>query len=175
MKFRGEVDKRRKPPGAPRKVWEVTEMWDIHREIARRIALGQKNVRIAEDLNITPVMVSAVRNSPVVKEHTEIMNGAADAHTVDVAQRIQNMAGKALDVLEEILDNKMVASTALKVRAAESILDRSGNSKIQKTQNLHAHLTSDQLEEIRQRAVEKAKSAGILVELNPGTQTAIGG
>jgi len=160
---RGAVDKRRVPEGTPRKSWEVTEMWDVHKEIARRIVLGQKNNVIAEALNCSYQLVSNVRNSPVIKEHTEIMQGAADAECVDVARRITEMAPAALDVLETILTEKEgQASLALKLKTAESILDRAGHSKIQKTQNLHAHLTGDQLNAIKERAIQKARDAGII-------------
>lgn len=163
---RGEVDKRRIPVGQPRKAWQVTDMWDVHREIARRIALGQKNTIISEALNCTKEMVSMVRNSPVVREHTELIQAAADADTVDVARRIVEMAPKALDVLEEILEDEERASLALKARVAESILDRAGNSKIQKVQTLSTHLTFDQLQAIKARAIEKARDAGIVVNIN---------
>jgi len=162
--FRGALDKRRLPPGAPRKSWEVTELWEVHKEIARRIVLGQKNTVIAQALGCTPQLVSMVRNSPVVKEHTEIMQGAADADCVDVARRISEMAPKALDVLEEILDDRdQNASLALKLKAAESILDRSGNSKIIKSQNLHMSLGQADLIAIKERALQKAREAGITV------------
>jgi len=161
----GAEDKRRVPVGTPRKSWQVTELWEVHREISRRIVLGQKNTIIAEALNCTPEMVSTVRNSPTVKTHTEIMSAAADADTVDVAKRILEMAPAALDVLEDILADQYKASQALKFKVAESILDRSGHSKIQKTQNLHAHLTGEQLQAIKARAIEKAREAGITVNL----------
>ena len=162
---RGEYDKRRVPPGTPRKAWEVKELWDLHKEISRRIFLGQKNVVIAEALGCTAQFVCMVRNSPVVKEHTEMMQGAADANCLDVAQRIQEMAPKALNVLEEILDtkNNPSISPALRFRAAESILDRSGNSKIIKSQNLNMNMGKDDLEAIKERALKKAKEAGITV------------
>lgn len=165
---RGDVDKRRVPDGAPRKTWQVTELWEVHREIARRIVLGQKNTVIAEALNCTPEMVSMVRNSPVVKDHTAIMCGAADADTIDVAKRIQDLAPDALNVLKNILnDEEGKASLALKARVAESLLDRAGHSKIQKVHTLNTHLTGDQLEAIKRRALEKAREAGALVDVTP--------
>ena len=161
---RGEVDKRRMPVGAPRKSWVVSDLWDVHKEITRRIVLGQKNKVIAEALNCTVAMVSLVRNSPAIKEQTELMQGAADAHCVDVAQRIVEMAPKALDVLEGILEGDEPASTALRLKTAESILDRAGNSKITKNHSITTHLSAEQLEAIKQRGLEKAREAGIIVE-----------
>ncbi len=165
MIFTDGADKRRIPEGKPRKSWEVGHLWDIHKEIARRIVLGQKNSVIAEALNCSAQLISMVRNSPAVKSHTDIMSAAADADTVDVAKRILEMAPAALDVLEDILADQHKASQALKFKVAESILDRSGHSKIQKTQNLHAHLTGEQLQAIKARAIEKAREAGITVNL----------
>ena len=163
-----QIDKRRVPVGQERKAWQVSEMWAVHREIARRITLGQKNTVIAEALNCTKEMVSLVRNSPVVMEHSEIMQGAADAETVDVAKRIQDLAPKSLDVLKDILEDKDDrASLALRAKVAESLLDRAGHSKIQKVQSLNTHLTLEQLNGIKARALEKAREAGITVNITP--------
>ena len=84
-------DLRRCDPSKERGTWVVNEMWDVHHEIARRLVLGQKNVQIAEDLGISAVMVSNVRNSPIVQEHTAIMRGARDADTVDLSREIKEM------------------------------------------------------------------------------------
>ena len=165
---RGAIDKRRIPEGRPRKSWQVTEMWEVHREIARRIVLGQKNVVVAEALNCTQEMVSMVRNSPVIKDQINLMSGAADADCVDLAKRILDIAPQALEVLEDILKDKHnQASLALRAKVAESILDRAGHSKIQKVQSISTHLTADQLNNIKIRALEKAQSAGMPVNITP--------
>ena len=164
-------DRRRVPEGQPRKSWQVTQMWELHNEIARRILLGQKNVVIAKALDCDPQTVSYVRNSPVVQEKIKLMSGAADANAVDVATRIKEMAPKALDVLEKILDNKdEKASIALQAKIAESVLDRAGHSAIRtiRSENLHAHLDKDDIEAIKQRALEKAREANIVVDIAEG-------
>jgi len=162
-----ERDKRRVPTGEPRKTWQVTEMWDLHNEIARRILLGQKNVVIAEALECSPQTISLVRNSPVVQDKLALMQGAADANAVDVSKRIQEMAPEALDVLQEVLRAKEEASMALRAKVAESILDRAGHSAVRtvRTEGIHAHLSSDDLQKIKERAIEKAKAAGLVVEM----------
>lgn len=162
-----ERDKRRTLPGEPRKTWQVTEMWDLHNEIARRILLGQKNVVIAEALECSPQTISLVRNSPVVQDKLALMQGAADANAVDVSKRIQEMAPEALDVLQEVLRAKEEASMALRAKVAESILDRAGHSAVRtvRTEGIHAHLSSDDLQKIKERAIEKAKAAGLVVDM----------
>lgn len=161
-------DRRRVPPGQTRKTWCVTEMWDLHKEIARRIHLGQKNVVIAKAVGCDPQTVSLVRNSPVVQEHLAIMGGAADADTVDISKRIQELAPQALDVLEEVMNAKEQASLALRAKVAESLLDRAGHAAVRtiRSEGIHAHLTSNDLDKIRQRALEKAREAGIVVQLD---------
>ncbi len=162
-----DQDKRRIPPNEPRKTWQVTEMWELHHEIARRLLLGQKNTVIAQALNCHPQTISLIRNSPVVQDHLDLMKGAADANAVDVAQRITEMAPEALDVLKEVLEAKETASLSLRAKVAGDILDRAGHSAIRtvRTEGIHAHLTSDDLERIKARALEKARDAGIVVDI----------
>jgi FixJ family two-component response regulator len=142
-------------------------MWELHHEIARRILLGQKNTVIAESLHCNPQTVSLVRNSPIVKDKIAIMEGAADANAVDVATRIRELAPEALDVLEEVMRAKETASMALRAKVAESVLDRAGHSAVRtiKSEGIHAHLSLDDLNTIKQRAIEKAREAGIVVNM----------
>lgn len=149
-------DLRRAPGG--RRHWTVGHMWDVHHEIARRIVIGQKNVEIAEALGVSAQMVSNVRNSPVVQEHISIMRGARDADTVDLAREIKEIAPEALTLLKDIIkgdDQGQGAPLGLRARTAENMLARVGHGvpKVVKSENVHAFLTTEDIEDIKRRAL----------------------
>ena len=144
-----------------RRVFEVSEMSELHHEITRRLLLGQKNVEIAEQLNCHEQTVSNVRNSQVVQDKLSVMQGARDANTVDLAREIQEIAPKALQNLREIIEDES-GEVPLHMKAKESnnLLDRAGYSPKQQTEHkhLHAHMTTDKIEEIK----ERAKQVGVI-------------
>lgn len=149
------IPDRRKRPGRSRS-WKVGQMWELHDEIARRILLGQKNTVIAEALGCTTSTVSNVRNSPVVQDKLAIMRGARDASTVDIARQIQEFAPTALQLLKDTIEGKgdgQNASIALRVSQANKWLDRAGYVPVKKFEGVTAHLTKEDIKEIRERAL----------------------
>jgi hypothetical protein len=160
-----------RPPDRRRKAVEdknsyvVAEVWERHREIIRRLALGQKNVDIAKALGITEVSVSQVKNSPIVQEQLKAMMDKMDSEAVDVGKRIHEMAPKALDVLESVLnDEEDTVPLSIKVKTAHDILDRAGHAAIKQINAnvMHGHFNADDLAEIRQLA----KDQGVVVDVD---------
>lgn len=163
------VDGRRRIPGAPKKCFVVTEMWDRHHEIARRIVLGANNIEIANALNVTPTLVSNVRNSPVVQEKIKLLSGARDAETVDIAAQIAKIAPKALTLLGAMIEGKVGEEkipAKLRAHHAEKMLDRAGHGapKIIQGKVLHGHFTAEDLDEIKDRAARLGVANGSVVE-----------
>ena len=150
---------RRLRPDRPRKTWQVSKIWDSHEEILRRLTLGQKNTEIAQAMNISPMQVSNVRNSPIIQDRLAIMQGARDAYTLDIAKDIREFAPKALEVLKAIVNGEdksgLPIGPALKARVASDLLDRAGYAPTRNVnvQSVHAHLTRDDIEELKRRAV----------------------
>lgn len=137
--------------------WQVSEMWDLHHEIARRLVLGQKNTEIARDLGIHKQTVSNVRNSPVVQEQMALLNGARNAETMDLAQEIAEIAPVALQLLKEIVEGEGQGTNAplsLRAREANNMLARVGHGVPQRVQSesVNVFLTSKDIAEIKQRA-----------------------
>lgn len=169
--FREVVDRRRLPEGAPRKSFEAKQMLDIYQEIARRLVLGQKNVQIANDLNVTKEMVSYVRNSDIVKRQTKHLHEESNKRTVDIATRIKGLAPHAMNLLEDIIVLGQVGEEKLpaKLRAhhAEAILDRAGYAppKEIRSMNLHGHYTSEDIERIKARALGRAQEQQEVIEV----------
>ncbi|MFA6972670.1 MAG: hypothetical protein WC208_14905, partial [Gallionella sp.] len=152
--------------------YTVTQVWDSHREIARLLVLGLKHVDIANQLGVSEATVSYTANSPIIKREIENMRAARDLDTVDVAKRIQEVAPKALTVLENLLTT---ANDAIKYRTAADILDRAGHAAVKtlRTESLVAHLSRDDIEEIKNRA----KQIGLCVSnaIDVGEAQKVGG
>ncbi len=158
-----------------RKTFEVSEMWELHHEIVRRLVLGQKNSEIAKALNVTPVMVSYTRNSKVVQKQLDLMRAARDAETFDVAIRIRENAPAALELLEGIIeDGGDTHGIALAARTAESMLDRGGYAAPKKLEGVIAHFTKDEIEELKRQAMESGKNAGMVIEAEEVVEVANG-
>jgi hypothetical protein len=143
-------DLRLNPSG--RRHFVVSEMWDIHHEITRLLSLGFKNTQIAKRLGVSPVMVSNVKNSPVVKDQLAILRGVRDAETIDVAIEIREFAPTCLTLLKDIVDGNIDASTPLKAHTARDLLDRAGFPAIKRIESVSAQLTSKDIEDIKNRA-----------------------
>lgn len=162
------TDKRKK--GGKRSGWQVAEMWEKHHEIARRLLLGESNKDVAEALNISAVQVSNVRNSPVVKEKLALMSAARDVGCIDLAKEIMDLAPIALQRIREVVTTGETlgrSATAKEILSeSNSVLDRHLGKATQtiNTRNLHAHFTSEDLDRIKNKAVELAHANGSIVE-----------
>ena len=155
-------------PRSDRRTFEVSKMWDIHHEISRLVLLGLKNTEIAERLGISEAMVSYTRNSQVVKDKMEIMQGARDADTLDVMAIIKSKLPKVLQLLEQVIEREPgtpgeLASINLSVSTAERWLNRAGypEQKPGINMHLHGHFTAQDIEEIKQRA----KQSGQVIDI----------
>ena len=141
-----------------RRTFVVSEMWDLHHEIARLVVLGWKNVDIAKKLRCSPQQVSNVRNSPVVIEHMNVLRKSRDADVIDIAKDIRDLAPIALRNLKSVIESGELdgekASLVLRVKESNNMLDRAGYSAPKKVLGLHAHrhLTDDEIEDIKERA-----------------------
>jgi len=157
------ADDRRRNTASERRVFEVQKLNDLHHEITRRLLCGQKVKRIAEQLSCTPQTVSNVKNSKIVKDKLALMHGAKDANSVDLAKQIEELAPKALENLRQVIEDEN-EEIPIKMKADESnkLLDRAGYGATQKHESryLHAHLTSDDVAMLK----ERARGAGVLIE-----------
>jgi len=159
-----EPDERRVRAG--RRRFQVNELWEIHHEIVRRLVLGQKAKRIAEDLNVSPNMVSYTRNSPAVRHQIEIMRGARDADTIDLAKRIRDDAPEALKLLEDIISGEVDATIGLRAREANNMLNRAGYAPVQNIKGafVHEHYSAEEIDAIKKHAIENGIKSGVVID-----------
>ncbi len=154
-----------------RKTFEVNKMWEVHKEIVRKLLLGEKNSEIAEDLGVSEVMVSYTRNSKVVQSQLSIMGAARDADTIDLAREIREKAPEALKLLYGIIeDNGETNSMSLAAKTAENWMDRAGYGAPKRIEALVAHLTAEEIEGIKKSAVIDAEASSIIVKSKEETE-----
>jgi len=155
-------------PHSDRRTFEVDKMWDIHHEISRLILLGLKNTEIAQRLGVSDAMVSYTRNSQVVKDKIEIMQGARDAETLDVMAEIKKKLPAVLKLLSDVVDGTPgtigeLSSPSLRVSTAEKWLNRAGfpEQKPGVSMHLHGHFNAQDIEDIKKRAMESGQVVDI--------------
>lgn len=131
--------------------YEVKKVWESHKEIMRRVLLGQKNVDIAKALGITPQTVSNVRNNPLVREQISMLEDIRDNRAVDISRDIKELSPIALEVMKAAMQDPG-SPWGVKVRSAMDLLDRGGYQAPKQVNVLHAHLTHEAIQDIKNRA-----------------------
>lgn len=126
------IDKR-KVSGSERK-YDFLEVQYLHKEICRRIILGQNNKEIASALHITPQTVCLVKNSTITKRHLDHLEDKADDEVVKVRGRIKAVSVDAMKILEQVVSSDSMNNpfydtpVGLKIKVAQDLLDRGGHS-----------------------------------------------
>lgn len=136
--------------------YSVKALWSRHKKILRLLSTGQySRTDIAESVGVTPQTVSNIANSALGKETLEILNGAADAESVDLMARFKALAPIALSIQQELMMEENTPKR-LKNDIANKILDRSGYQPVSKNLNVSVNkeLTREEISEIKDRAKE---------------------
>jgi DNA-binding CsgD family transcriptional regulator len=156
------VDGRIKPE--VRKVMPADELYDRHHQVVRMIVLGMKNTEIAESLNITPMSVSQIRTSPLIRMQIRKLHAEADEQTVDVRKEINAYAPKCLEIIQDILEDENVSAN-VRLSGAFKCLGLGGivEPKNINVRALHGVVDANTLSMIKERA-EILRSGGMLEE-----------
>ena len=161
---RDVIDARRKLY-KPR-VTEVRRLQDNHHEVIRRLLIGQKAADISRELQLTLVQVNNIKNSPLVQKQLATLQSVRDTSAIDVSKRIKEIAPKAVELLERIIEGSEAAPISLRARCAMDNLDRSGHPRQTniRSENLHALLTVDDIASVKQRALERRQLVDVARE-----------
>ena len=111
------------PPGK----WEPQKLTPRHREIMRRLLEGAPRLVIAEEMGLHPQTITILTTSKLFQVEMAKMESEAD---FQVIRRAEDLSHEALDTLKNMM--RFARSEAMKLRAADSILDRAGYSKVEK-------------------------------------------
>jgi len=146
-----------------KRTYEVKSLWQNHEQMLRMVALGHSNEHIAAQCGVTAQTVSNVRNSPIAKGKLEQLRQALDAEAIDIGARINEFAPQALRLLEEVISGEVEAPIAIRAKYASIHLGRAGFGEVKKIASVNTHLTRDDIEAIKLRALASATEAGLIV------------
>lgn len=152
--------------------WEPTKLQDHHKEILRRLSLGQRAKEIAHILDVTEVTISIIRNSDIGQGYLNQLHGGMESGVQDVKTRLKDLAPKAVDIIEEALGGKVTRpqngniTTSQMLKAAFEIVGIEGHVKPTRVDARHTYehkLSSTQIEALKQRAIAEGVESGNLV------------
>lgn len=148
--------------------YQIQQMSQVHHEIVRLTLLGHDQKSIAEALGITEVCVSYTQNSRIVMDKLALLRAQRDASSVDVAAAIRDLTPKCVAVLESIMLDPS-ANAGVRSSNAKDLLDRAGYAapKVIKTESLVAHLTAQDVEDIKRRAIGFGMESGVIIDAQP--------
>ena len=108
----------------------LTHRWARHREIARRVATGERPGTIANDMGMSVSRISIIMNSPMFQQFEEELENGRNEDAMSLRKELDELRGPAILALKEVLeDEDDMLNKSLKVRVAETILDRTGMSQ----------------------------------------------
>ena len=117
-----------------------------HKEVCRKLALGEKPKDIAADLKISRELISIVRGSVLAQEFMSTLEADRDGVVQDIDGELRGLALSAVTTLQDALDGKIGGSAYdhSRLRAALEVLDRIGHSKIARVQSQVQHVNEAQ-------------------------------
>ena len=119
----------------------ITFLNDTHREVLRRLALGQSQRQVSESLGVSTATISRLRCSPCGIEFIERVQSGRDDSAHDavktVAEELDATAPEAMEVLKKAVRGDLKADRhgCLRLRAAMDLLDRAGFPKAHRIEN----------------------------------------
>jgi hypothetical protein len=82
--------------------YQLAYIRPYHREIARRLVLGQKQSEIARDMDINEGRLSIIVNSPSMTAEVARLESQRDAGVHDVTTQIEELSPVMLEVLQQL-------------------------------------------------------------------------
>jgi hypothetical protein len=148
----------------------LTNLTERHREMARRLVLGERQIDVARTMGITPPRMSDISRSPVFMAY---MRELSELRDLDVKEAVRQGAIDGirylLRILEEGTPENMDSDVKDKIRVAHDFLDREGSAprlraRQSVNRNIGFNLTATDIERIKTKAarvrVELTKLAG---------------
>lgn len=167
-----EPDKRRVPTGE-RRNYDIKALWQRNHEIVNLAARGLNNVDIAEILGITPATVSNTINSELGRRKLSEIRLGRDEEAKKVTRKIREITNRALTTYHNLFEPTNDLSTKDKGNfALEFLKEMSGHrapTKVQ-SQTIHTTLTSQELEEFKQRGIKAARESGLIIDVEPNNE-----
>lgn len=146
------------PATSPSQPYTPDKLNARHREIIRLHCLGYKGTEIANMLGCTPQTVYNIVNSPLGLDLISQIQEARTGSVKDVHNRLQEMSPLAAEVTLDLMND--AESETVRLRAAEKVLEMTGHKATDKHQHIHAHLTKDDIQELKDRIRSDREGSG---------------
>lgn len=164
----GEIDKNSLPDAVSSTTYQPDKLHDRTREMIRMRVMGLTYRDIGNVVGLSYQSVQNTLQFPSSREEITRLRAALDEEAVDITKAIQDSLPEAVDIIVGVFNKDSDAPLPLKMRAAESMLDRAGYGKIQKIQGkiAHGHIGVIGIEAIKKRAREIGVSSGNIIDLD---------
>ncbi|KKN53579.1 hypothetical protein LCGC14_0600750 [marine sediment metagenome] len=153
--------------------YDLQILQERHKEILRRLALGESREQVAIMLGITPAVVSYTANSSLGKAQLAVLQNGRDDTVKEISEQIKDLLPRAIEVMDGALHGKIDLDEGANVtigqsiKAAQDILGRGGHVAPTRVQGHHLHehkLTADDITKIKERAAAAAQVNGNLAK-----------
>lgn len=141
---------------AKRQTPSILKTRSTHHEIARRMALGQKDVQIAREMGYSQSRLSLLKGDPMFAALVNDYAATRDEAVADIQSMLTNTSVTALAVLQERLEDDPDSITVQDLTKLSALgLDRIGFGATSKNVNLNVNSTAS-LDEIKARIREES-------------------
>lgn len=82
---------------------QIKLLTDRHREMARRLVIGERQCDVARAFGISQARMSDIARSPVFIDYMNQLHYRRDVQTMDIARSVKQGASRGLDLLLRIL------------------------------------------------------------------------
>ena len=121
-------------------------VYNRHREAARMLAMGITKKVVAARLNMTPENLYVISKQPEFKAEIARLHTIRDNGATDIISEFKELSPDAVDELSRVLYTGETERN--RMQAAESILDRAGFAKINKSDiSVKGHVNVSRLSE----------------------------
>lgn len=164
------VDRRRVPDNQKR--YQLSQLYDTHHEIIRRLAVGESPAEIAAALDITPQTVSNVRNTAMARAKMQVLREARDKEFAVATKRVTDLMPKAINLLEVLLrQGESIAGydPGAALRIVDHTLRYAQFTQEKGNVNLHLHqhggggATAEDLDEVKRSAAAAVSEGAVEV------------
>jgi len=138
-------------------------LWEHHKEIARRLLLGERQFEICKAINVSPSWLSIITTSPAFIKYLDSLRARTEIGIVDVRKEITAGAKDSIVVLRNLLKS---TNEQIQAKVAMDLLDRDGYApaKVVAVSSTTVHLDGNRIQELkeqRQKMLEQSRMVQI--------------
>jgi hypothetical protein len=141
----------------PRSLSDLKRLSERHRNLARLIAAGKEDWELSAITGYTVSHISILKSDPAMKNLIRHYSEEVDIVYTQVNEKLANVAGTALDIIQDRLEDPEQAAELSIGQLAELTklgADRTGNGPTTKSEvNVQVNI-ADRLEAARKRALQ---------------------